>query len=146
MDANRVRQMVALVHAHGAEVVFHRAIDVTPDLHEACAKLAAAGIDRVLTSGGAPTALEGAEVIAGLQRDFGQRIQILAGSGVRAGNVADLVRKTCVTQVHSSCKGHAGDSTTCGAGVSFAYLNGALARSFEVVDEYEVRRLVSAAR
>src|SRR6266568_187449 len=49
-------------------VTFHRALDVARDPEEALDALVSMGVDRVLTSGQAPTALEGAAVIAGLVR------------------------------------------------------------------------------
>ena len=55
----------------------------------------------MLTSGGAPTALEGAETIAALVREAGGRMAILAGGGVRAHNVRDLIALTGVREVHS---------------------------------------------
>lgn len=146
VDLARVRQMVSLAHARGAQAVFHRAIDVTPDLLAACAGLVSVGVDRVLTSGGAPTAPEGTATIGELVRRYGRSIEVIAGSGVRPGNVARLVRETGVSQVHSSCGGQATDPTTSGAGVSFAYLEGASANCYGVVDEDEVRQLVSAVQ
>lgn len=96
------REMTArlLAAARPLRVTFHRAADATPDLGATVALLAELGVDHVLTSGGAPTALEGAERLAGLERIFGRSIGILAGGGVRADRVAELVRRTGVRQVH----------------------------------------------
>lgn len=96
------REMTArlLAAARPLRVTFHRAADATPDLGATVALLAELGVDHVLTSGGAPTALEGAERLAGLERIFGRSIGILAGGSVRADRVAELVRRTGVRQVH----------------------------------------------
>lgn len=145
VDVVRTKRMASLVHARGGEAIFHRAVDVTPEVHQACAQLVSAGVDRVLTSGGAATAPQGAATIADLVRDFGGAIQILAGSGVNAQNVADLVRATGVRQVHASCRGYAPDPTTVGPGVSYAYLEGDVAGCYDVADPSRVHALVAAA-
>lgn len=83
-------------------VTFHRAFDLTRDPAEALDVLLELGIERVLTSGQAPSALEGAEVLAKLVRQAGDRLIVLAGGGVRAHNVAELVKRTGVREVHGS--------------------------------------------
>ena len=103
------------------EAVFHRAFDCVADPQRAIAQLIELGIDRVLTSGGKEKATEGAALLASLQRDYGARIEILAGSGVNAGNAAALMEQTGVRQVHSSCRGWVNDPTTKGESVSYAY-------------------------
>ena len=96
------REMTArlLAAARPLRVTFHRAADATRDLGATVALLAELGVHHVLTSGGAPTALEGAERLAGLERTFGRTIGILAGGGVRPESVAELVRRSGVRQVH----------------------------------------------
>ena len=90
-----------LVAAAGeAEFTFHRAIDVCADPFAAVDVLDAIGVRRVLTSGGAPTALTGAPVIAELVRRTG--ITVMAGGGVRPENVADLIRATGVRDIHAA--------------------------------------------
>ena len=93
--------------AHGLPVTFHRAIDETPDVLEAIDSLAALGVARVLSSGTAPTALEGADTLAAMVARAGDRMQIVAGGSVRAGNVAEIVRRTGVRAVHARCGGDA---------------------------------------
>ena len=60
----------------------------------------AAGTSRVLTSGGAATALDGSGRLAGLVRRAGDRIVVLAGGGVRAHNVTAIVGTTGVRELH----------------------------------------------
>lgn len=86
--------------AHPLPFTFHRAFDVTRDLDESLDALQALGVHRVLTSGGAATALEGAEMIARLVRRGGDRIVVMAGGGVRHDNAADVVKATKVKEVH----------------------------------------------
>lgn len=86
--------------AHPLPFTFHRAFDVTRDLDESLDALQALGVHRVLTSGGAATALEGAERIARLVRRGGDRIVVMAGGGVRRDNAAAVVAATHVREVH----------------------------------------------
>jgi copper homeostasis protein len=81
-------------------VTFHRAVDRTPDLGAAVATLIELGIDRVLTSGGAETAEQGAPALAALVARFGASITVLAGGRLRPGNALRLVRQTRVPEVH----------------------------------------------
>ena len=83
-----------------APVTFHRAFDATRDLPAALDALLELGVARVLTSGGRATALEGAAELAGLVGRAGDRMAVMAGGSVRAGNVAELVARTGVREVH----------------------------------------------
>lgn len=85
-------------------VTFHRAFDVCVDQAAALERLIRLGVDRVLTSGGAPTAPEGAERIRQLVTQANGRIEILAGGGIDGENVARLVRETGVREVHFSVR------------------------------------------
>ena len=62
---------------------------------------------RVLTSGGAPTALDGAEIIAALVDQAADRITVVAGGGIREQNVSDVVARTGVREVHTRFVGEA---------------------------------------
>ncbi|MCC6241956.1 MAG: copper homeostasis protein CutC [Gemmatimonadaceae bacterium] len=87
--------------ARPMRVVFHRAFDRTSDRESAIDTLVALGIDAVLTSGGAPTALEGAETLETLHRRFGDRITILGGGGVRGHTVRELLARTKLREIHA---------------------------------------------
>ncbi|MEO6528947.1 MAG: copper homeostasis protein CutC [Gemmatimonadaceae bacterium] len=95
----------SLAKVAGAErVTFHRACDRTPDLGEAVDALISIGIPRVLTSGGAATAIEGAAVLAALVARVGDRLCVLAGGGVRSSNVREVIARTGVREVHARCE------------------------------------------
>jgi copper homeostasis protein len=98
VDAERVALLAAA--ARPLDVTFHRAIDVCRDAAEALETLVALGLDRVLTSGQAPTALEGADAIASLVRRAAGRIAILAGGAIDESNVREIVARTGATEVH----------------------------------------------
>ena len=101
-------------------------------------------LDRVLTSGGKEKAVEGREMIQELQETFGGRIEVLAGSGVNAGNAKELMEQTGIFQVHSSCRGWLADPTTEGPEVTYAYAAPPHNKDYEAVDEKLVKKLVDA--
>jgi len=98
IDVELVRLLVDA--ARGLPVTFHRAFDLTPDLAASLESLAESGVQRALTSGGAPTAAEGVSVLAELVRQAGSRFVVLAGGGVREENVRSLVAVSGVREVH----------------------------------------------
>lgn len=85
-------------------VTFHRAFDRCKDWKKSLEEVIHCGCRRVLTSGCQPTAMEGKETLKALVQLAGDRITILAGSGVRPDNVRELVTYTGVREVHGSCK------------------------------------------
>jgi copper homeostasis protein len=101
-DTVHMQQLATLVQiAQPMTVVFHRAFDRTPDPFAALHTLILTGVRMVLTSGQAATALEGAATLNSLRQRAGDRLTILAGGGVRGGNVRELVQRSEVRQVHA---------------------------------------------
>lgn len=96
----------ALMAAAGsASVTFHRAFDVATDPYAALAAVRDLGVHRILTSGQADRAIDGAELLAALvRRTAADGPVILAGGGVRPESVAALIALTGVTEVHFSAK------------------------------------------
>lgn len=82
--------------------VFHRAFDEVPDRFAAMETLIDLGFCRILTSGGASTAPDGAGELASLIRAARDRIEILPGGGITPDNAAELVRRTGCTWIHGS--------------------------------------------
>ena len=105
--------MIALVHEKGKEAVFHRAFDCVTQQEHVTETLISLGADRILTSGGAPDAWTGRQQLQWLQSQYGKEITFLAGSGINAENVKDLMEYTKVEQVHTSCRKWNVDGTTC---------------------------------
>lgn len=88
--------------AQGAAIVLHRAIDLVPDPVAAVGEAIALGYDKILSSGGARTAIEGAAMLAAMVAAAGERLSIIAGSGVTPDTVARIVAETGVREVHGS--------------------------------------------
>lgn len=103
LDVDVLSMLVA--HAEGLGVTLHRAFDLTPDPLAALETAIDLGFERILTSGGALNAMAGHETIAALVEQASGRIAILAGGGVNPANVAEIVARTGVREVHGSCSG-----------------------------------------
>ncbi|MGV8981490.1 copper homeostasis protein CutC [Clostridium sp.] len=138
----QTKQVIDIIKSYGKEkeVVFHRAFDCVSDPYEAIKILIKLGVDRILTSGLEDKAVQGVELLNDLQKKFGDKIQILAGSGINAKNVKQFMEDTEITQVHSSCKSWLKDRTTTTNHISYAYTNDDFA--YEVVDTKLVKELV----
>lgn len=100
VDVERSRELVEL--ARPMKVTFHRAFDETSNLFEALEAIIKTGADCLLTSGGAPDVLTGAGQIAQLVRLAGDRIQIMAGGGLRLDSMAEVLQCTGVRFLHGS--------------------------------------------
>jgi copper homeostasis protein len=100
IDLQRCREMRSLASDHA--LVFHKAFDEVADWSSGLETLIQAGINRVMTSGQKPAAVDGAEVIAGLVDQAAGRIQILPAGRINAQNARKIVDLTGVRQVHGS--------------------------------------------
>jgi copper homeostasis protein len=99
VDVARTRELVEL--ADPLPTTFHRAFDECANLLQALEDAIRTGAARILTSGGAPTALEGSAVLASLVAKAQSRIFILPGAGINASNIAEIAEKTRVSEFHS---------------------------------------------
>jgi copper homeostasis protein len=104
IDKERCSKLVQMAKPLGVGVTFHRAFDMCADMYQALEDIIEIGCERILTSGGKSTAMEGAAMIAGLIKKAAGRIIIMPGSGINRTNVADLVRFTGAVEVHSSAR------------------------------------------
>ena len=87
--------------ADGASVTFHRAFDQVDHPLREIEVLAEAGVDRVLTSGGAATAWEGRSTLRALVERSGDALTVLGGGRVRGDHVRRLVEETGLREVHA---------------------------------------------
>jgi copper homeostasis protein len=102
IDIGRTKQLVQL--ARPLQVTFHRAFDMTGDLLQSLQDVQATGADRILTSGGRQTAADGAEALKKLVEAANSSIGIMAASGIEEHNVAELLERTGVREVHASLR------------------------------------------
>ena len=144
IDVKQTKEIVDIIKSFNKEVVFHRAFECVRDVDRAINILIELGVDRVLTSGLKPKAMEGIEMIKYLQDKYGDRIEILAGSGMNASNAKEMMDRTGISQVHSSCKGWRYDSTTSGKFVNYCYAGDPHQNDYDVVDEDLVRKIVNS--
>lgn len=84
------------------DLTLHRAVDLLADPVAAVAPAIALGFDRILSSGGAARAVDGAHVIRAMHERAAGRIVVMPGSGVRPDNVAALLAETGAGEVHAS--------------------------------------------
>ena len=101
VDSARTRELVA--RAGSMPVTFHKAFDVIRDQQRDLEVLIDAGVTRVLTSGGAETAIEGADALTRLVDRAAGRITIMPGGKVRGNNVREIVERTGAREVHARC-------------------------------------------
>ncbi|MCU0320156.1 MAG: hypothetical protein MUE88_08765 [Flavobacteriales bacterium] len=88
---------------NGFELSLHRAIDHARDPLTAADQSVQLGVDRILTSGGAPTALEGVRTLRKLTTAHSS-IVIAAAGGIRPDNVVEIVERSGVGEVHFSAQ------------------------------------------
>lgn len=144
VDEQLTARMVNLVHKYKKTAVFHRAFDCVNDYKVAIKTLIDLKVDRILTSGLQAKAITGKEVLKYLQTEFGDKIELLAGSGIKAQNAKSLMEYTGISQVHSSCKNWRKDVTTVNNKVSYAFAEGNFIDCYDYVDENLVKELINA--
>jgi copper homeostasis protein len=127
IDVARSVQLVE--QAAPIPVTFHRAFDECVDLRKSLEDVIATGVTRLLTSGGRPTAPEALGVLGELARIADERLIVLPGSGIHAGNIREVVQKTGACEFH--------------AGLSSVVANAAV--NIRVFEE-EVRKLATTLR
>ncbi len=139
IDVARTRELIEA--ARPMEVTFHRAIDMARDLDRAVDDVIQTGADRLLTSGGAQSALLGTAAIEQMVRASAGKIQIMVCGGVRAENVGKIVRATGAVQFHAAVRRelgskvkHRSSSLHLGASASADYVR-------KVVMAEDVRKL-----
>lgn len=102
VDMERCQALVHIAHRYGMGVTFHRAFDRSCNLFTAAQDIIALGCERILTSGGYNTALEGAEVIRELMQQVRNKIIIMPGSGITAQNAGTLIKMTGLKELHGT--------------------------------------------
>ncbi len=86
------------------KVTFHRAFDMCKDPLQALEDLKVLGVDYLLTSGQAPKAMDGVDLICQLVERAKGKIKIMPGSGVRPPLLKELHQKTKAHAYHMSAR------------------------------------------
>ncbi len=102
LDLERTRTLIEASRPMSA--TYHRAFDVCRDPMGALEQLIELGVDRLLTSGQKPSALDGAALIRALVERAGDRIAIVAGGGIRAHNVKRVLLESGVSELHFTAR------------------------------------------
>lgn len=100
IDIRTMKRLIAA--ARPLPVTFHRAFDRCSEPLAAFEQIIELGCERLLTSGHAADALQGAPLIAELVRRSRGRIVVMAGKGVRPDNLELLLSLTAAPEYHSS--------------------------------------------
>lgn len=93
-----------MAEAEGLSVTFHRAFDVCRDPFLALEQIVELGCHCILTSGQMPKAEEGIDLLKQLVDKAGDRIIIMPGCGVNAGNIAHIAEVTGACEFHFSAR------------------------------------------
>ncbi|KAF2687937.1 hypothetical protein K458DRAFT_294521 [Lentithecium fluviatile CBS 122367] len=101
-QVDTVRNIELVQLAAPLPCTFHRAFDQVVHMSEGARQLIRCGFTSILTSGGRPNAVLGAEKVAELQQELGNIIELILGGGVRSTNVKYLMEKTEVRWYHSA--------------------------------------------
>lgn len=130
-----------LRQATGLGTTLHRAFDLVPDPDAALELAVSLGFERILTSGGKPHAVDGLPLLRHLADRAGDRISVMPGSGVRAGNATQILRDSGAREIHASCR-----TISVGVAPEAVALGFALSPQRSVTSEISVRDLVSEVR
>ena len=100
VDVTKTAELVQ--RAHPLPCTFHRAFDETRDPLEAFEHVVAAGCHAILSSGGAPSANGGINILKTLVDKAQGRIAVMPGGGVRSANLTHMRSMIGAAVYHSS--------------------------------------------
>lgn len=99
-DVDRAATRALMQDTGPLSVTFHRAFDLCREPRAALESLIDLGVDRVLTSGQQAAAPEGLELIGELVGIAGERIGVMPGGGIDAGNILRVAAATRAREFH----------------------------------------------
>lgn len=102
IDLNCCERLMSV--AEGLSVTFHRAFDQCRNPRKALEEIIRLGCDRILTSGQASTALEGAALLRDIVAQADGRISIMPGAGVTPENATRILQATGAKEIHGSLR------------------------------------------
>jgi copper homeostasis protein len=135
VDVERMRELIAI--ARPMQVTFHRAFDDAANPILALDASIELGVDRILTSGRQTSAADGVGLLKELVERSGNRVTIMPGAGIDAGNAAAILAATGARALHA------------GSAVRSARPTNATIRPLAlatVTDAGKVRQLLNAMR
>ncbi len=100
VDVQRMATLSAF--ARPLQVTCHRAFDMTRDPRRALEDLIGLGVERVLTSGGESSALEGLDLLVELAHQARERIVVMPGGGITERNIGKIAAATGAREIHIS--------------------------------------------
>ena len=106
IDTEAMERLIS--EARPMPVTFHRAFDECACPLKAFDDILALGCDRLLTSGHEADACTGRRLIGELVHKAEGRITVMAGCGVRPGNIGTIERDAHAPEFHSSAHGPSG--------------------------------------
>ena len=101
LDIGRTKELMEL--AYPMAFTFHRAFDEIKDPLKGLEQLQELGVDRILTSGQAPSAIEGIELLKELVARSGSNMIILPGAGIHPEN-ASVFKQQGFLELHASAR------------------------------------------
>jgi copper homeostasis protein len=98
IDEERTKLLVQL--SRPMQVTFHKAIDETVNIMESVALLKEIGVDRILSSGGKKSALEGRKILNRMIELAAPQLSIVVAGKVTAGNFEEIRKKIPSGEYH----------------------------------------------
>lgn len=102
VDTVACSYLMEVAKKYNLSTTFHRAIDVSYSILYAIRDIVELGFDRILTSGGCPTALEGIPTIADMVEMVQDRVRIIAASGINSDTIVKIATETKAPEIHFS--------------------------------------------
>ncbi|GBU08248.1 copper homeostasis protein [Bacteroidales bacterium] len=102
IDTERCLELIHIAKAYDMGVTFHRAFDVCSDMYIALEEIIFMGCERILTSGGKKSALDGSSILCDLINRAGNRIIVMPGAGITEHNIVQLIGETNLREFHGS--------------------------------------------
>lgn len=98
IDIERTKELVNL--ARPMQVTFHKAIDETKDILQSVIQLKNIGTDRILSSGGETTAVEGSEILLKMTEIAGDQMKIIVAGKVTWENFEEIKKLIPSVEYH----------------------------------------------
>lgn len=107
LDVSSLRKMIDA--SNEMTVTCHKAFDEIENQTTALQQLIDLKFNRILTSGGKNTAIEGIQQLKKLNEIAGDKITIMPGGGIRSSNISELIQTTQCHAFHSAASVNLGN-------------------------------------